>query len=81
MLHVQGTSPSETIVRFLESFEYRVSRIDKDLRWWRSRPRMRLYPADASLLVDCDLVCTPSERLAIGAPEPSSELQHMFTRD
>lgn len=80
MLHAQGTSPSE-IVRFLESFEYRVSRIDKDLRWWRSRPRMRLYPADSSLLVDCDLVCTPSEHLAIGAPEPSSELEHMFTRD
>ena len=80
MLHAQGTSPSE-IVRFLESFEYRVSRIDKDLRWWRSRPRMRLYPADASLLVDCDLVCTPSDLLAIGAPEPNSELQHVFTRD
>ena len=73
MLHAQGTSPSE-IVRFLEPFEYRVSRIDKDLRWWRSRPRMRLYPADASLLGDCDLVCTPSECLAIGTPEPSSEL-------
>jgi len=80
MLHAQGTSPSE-IVRFLESFEYRVSRIDKDLRWWRSRPRMRLYPADASLLVDCDLVCTPSELLAVGEHKSGSELQHMLTRD
>lgn len=80
MLHAQGTSPSE-IVHFLESFEYRVSRIDKDLRWWRSRPRMRLCPADASLLVDCDLVCTPSELLAVGGPKPSSKLQHMLTRD
>ena len=80
MLHAQGTSPSE-IVRFLESFEYRASRIDKDLRWWRSRPRMRLCPADAGLLMDCDLVCTPSELLAVGAPTPSSELQHKFTCD
>jgi hypothetical protein len=36
MLHAQGTSPSE-IVRFVESFEYRMSRIDKGLRWWRRR--------------------------------------------
>lgn len=80
MLYAQGTSPSE-IVRFLESFEYRVSRIDKDLRWWRSRPRMRLYPADTSLRVDCDVVCAPSELLEVGEPKSSSELQHMFTRD
>ena len=57
------------------------SRFCPEIRWWRSRPRMRLYPADASLQVDCELVCTPSELLAIGAPEPSSELQHVITRD
>jgi FkbM family methyltransferase len=80
MLHAQGTSPSE-IVRFLESLEYDVSRIDKDLRWWRTRPRMRLCPADASLQVGCDLVCTPSELLTIGASDPGSDLEQLSTRD